>query len=98
VINGVAADVVVEVPAIVNSKGVQRIPVGEPPKRLMAHVMIPRMLRMEWALEAFLEGGRDLLLEWLWNDPRTRSLEQAEQAITDIVELPFNREMAEHYK
>jgi alpha-galactosidase len=56
------------------------------------------MVRMEWALEAFLEGGRDLLLEWLLNDPRTRSLEQAEQAITDILGLPFNEEMAEHHR
>ena len=53
---------------------------------------------MEWALEAFLEGGKDLLLEWLLNDQRTKSLEQAESVIGDILALPFNKEMAEHYK
>ena len=97
-IRGIPNDVVVEIPAIVNRKGVQRIHTGDLPKRLMLHVLIPRMVRMEWALEAFLEGGQDLLLEWLLNDPRTESLEQAEVAITDILGLPFNKEMAEHYR
>jgi len=31
------------------------------PKRLMLHVIVPRMLRMEWVLEAYKEGGKDLL-------------------------------------
>ena len=97
-IRGIPNDVVVEIPAIVNRKGVQRIHTGDLPKRLMLHVLIPRMVRMEWALEAFLEGGRDLLLEWLLDDPRTESLEQAEVAITDILGSPFNKEMAEHYR
>lgn len=98
VIKGIPDDVVVEVPAILSGRGVQRTHVGELPKLLMLHVMIPRMLRMEWALEAFLEGGKDLLLEWLLNDQRTKSLEQAESVIKDILALPFNKEMAEHYK
>ncbi len=97
-IDSIPNNVVVEVPAIVNRRGVERIHVGRLPKLLMLHVIIPRMLRMEWALEAFLEGGKDLLFEWLLNDPRTRSLEQAEALIKDILTLPFNKEMAKHYK
>ncbi len=97
-IKGIPNDVVVEVPAIVSGRGVQRTHVCALPKPLMSHMMIPRMLRMEWALEAFLEGGKDLLLEWLLNDQRTKSLEQAESVIKDILALPFNKEMAEHYK
>jgi len=97
-IDSIPNNVVVEVPAIVNRRGVERIHVGRLPKLLMLHVIIPRMLRMEWALEAFLEGGKDLLFEWLLNDPRTRSLEQAEALINDILTLPFNKEMAKHYK
>jgi len=90
--------VVVEVPATLSGSGVQRTHVEGLPKHLMLHIMIPRLLRMEWALEAFLEGGKDLLLEWLLNDPRTEYLEQAESVIKDILALPFNKEMAEHYK
>ncbi len=97
-IRGIPDDVVVEVPAILSGRGVQRTHVDKLPKLLTLHVMIPRMLRMEWALEAFLEGGKDLLLEWLLNDQRTKSPEQAESTIRDILALPFNKAMAEHYK
>jgi alpha-galactosidase len=97
-VDSVPSDVVVEVPALVRNRGVQRLHVGRLPKRLMLHVMVPRMLRMEWALEAYLEGGRDLLAEWLLSDPRTKSFTQAEETIKEILALPFNREMAEHYR
>lgn len=90
-------DVVVEVPALVSKSGIQRLRVGKLPKRLMLHAIVPRMLRMEWALEAYLEGSRGLLIEWLLNDPRTKSFRQAEQAIKEILTLPFNKEMAKHY-
>jgi alpha-galactosidase len=59
--------------------------------------MWPRMMRMEWALEAFLEGGRDLLFEWLIIDPRTKSNEQVENAIDAILSMPENEEMRKHY-
>lgn len=97
-IDGIPDDVVVEVPALVSRRGVQRLRVGKLPKRLMLHAIIPRMLRMEWALEAYLEGSRELLNEWLLNDPRTRSLTQAKDAVEEILKLPFNKEMAEHYR
>ena len=97
-ISGIPDDVVVEARAIIDKRGIQRIHVGTLPKLLTLHVMFPRMLRMEWALEAFLKGGKNLLLEWLLNDPRTKSLEQAEATIKDILALPFNNEMAKHYK
>jgi alpha-galactosidase len=97
-VDGVPSDVVVEVPALVGSRGVQRLHVGRLPERLMLHVIVPRMLRMEWALEAYLEGGRDLLTEWLLSDPRTKSFTQAEETIKEILALPFNKEMSEHYK
>jgi alpha-galactosidase len=97
-VEGIPSDVVVEVPAIVSSRGVQRLPVERLPKRLMLYVIVPRMLRMEWALEAYKEGGRDLLAEWFLSDPRTKSSTQAEETIKEILTLPFNKEMAEHYK
>lgn len=96
-IEGIPDDVVVEVPAIVSRRGVRRLGMRKLPRRLMLHVMIPRMLRMEWALEAYLTGNRDLLIEWLLNDPRTKSYRQAEQTVKEILTLPFNKEMAEHY-
>ncbi|MCD6444160.1 alpha-glucosidase/alpha-galactosidase [Candidatus Bathyarchaeota archaeon] len=97
-IAGIPDDVVVEVPAEVDGKGLHRIYSGSLPKRVMNYVIYPRMLRMEWALEAFLEGGRDLLFEWLIVDPRTKSNEQVENVIDDLLSLPGNEEMAKHFK
>lgn len=97
-IDGIPDDVVVEAEAVVDGRGIHRMHVGGLPKRLMLHVIIPRMLRMEWALEAFLEGDKNLLLEWLLIDPRTKSQKQAEKTVKKILALPFNKEMAKHYK
>ncbi|MEM3716350.1 MAG: alpha-glucosidase/alpha-galactosidase [Candidatus Bathyarchaeia archaeon] len=98
VISGIPDDVAVEVPAKVDGKGVHRVQVSSLPKKIMNYVMYPRMMRMEWALEAFLEGGRDLLFDWLIIDPRTKSTKQVEETISDLLSLPENMEMAKHFK
>ncbi len=97
VINGIPDDVVVEVPAEVDASGPRRIQVRSLPKRIMNYSIYPRIVRMEWALEAFLEGGRDLLFEWLINDTRTRSVRQVNETIDELLSLPENKEMAEHF-
>ncbi len=97
-VRGIPDDVAVEVPVEVDGRGVHRTYSGELPKRVMKYVITPRIMRMEWALEAFLEGGRDLLFEWLIVDPRTKSNEQIEETINDILSLPENVEMAKHFK
>lgn len=95
---GIPDDVAVEVPAYADGRGIHRIYGLRLPKRIMRYVIWPRMMRMEWALEAFLEGGRDLLFEWLIVDPRTKSSEQVDSVINDILSMPENREMAQHFK
>jgi alpha-galactosidase len=97
VIRGIREDVVVEVPVKVNAKGIHRLSVHQLTQDVMRYALLPRILRMEWALDAFLKGGRNKLLEWLMNDIRTRSISQAEKAIKAILALPFNKEMAKHY-
>jgi alpha-galactosidase len=97
VIDGIPNDVVVEVPAEIDDKGVHRIPIRSLPKRVMKYAIYPRMMRMEWALEAFIEGGRELLFEWLIVDPRTKSTKQAEQVIDAVLSLLENKEMAKHF-
>jgi len=98
VISGVPDDVAVEIPAEVDGKGVHRMPVKSLPKRVMNYSIYPRMMRMEWALEAFLEGGRDLLFDWLIMDTRTKSTKQVEEVINDLLSIPENEEMAKHFK
>ena len=95
---GIPDDVAVEVPAAVDGRGVHRIYGRRLPKRIMKYVMWPRMMRMEWALEAFLEGGRDHLFNWLIVDPRTQSTRQVEETIDAILKLPGNEEMARHFR
>jgi len=97
VINGIPDDVVVEIPAEIDARGPHGIQVKSLPKRIMNYSIYPRMMRMEWALEAFLEGGRDLLFEWLINDTRTRSVRQVNETIDDLLSIPENKEMAEHF-
>ncbi|RLI37318.1 alpha-glucosidase/alpha-galactosidase [Candidatus Bathyarchaeota archaeon] len=96
-IDGIPDDVVVEVPAEVDGKGIHRIHMGSLPKRVMNHVMYPRMTRMEWALEAYIEGGRNHLFEWLIVDARTKSTRQVERTIDALLSMPENEEMAKHF-
>ena len=99
IITDIPEDVVVEVPVIVNKKGIHPEEINPPiPKRIMNMYLAPRMLRMEWALEAFVSGDKMMLQEILIRDPRTKSFEQAEVVIDELLALPFNKEMKKHYK
>jgi len=98
IIPGIPEDVVVEVPVIVDQKGIHPEEINPPlPKRIMDMYLTPRRLRMEWALEAFVSGDKRILQEILIRDPRTKSFEQAEAVIEEILALPFNKEMKKHY-
>jgi alpha-galactosidase/6-phospho-beta-glucosidase family protein len=92
-------DLTVEVPVVVSKGG--RLSPERPdplPKRLMDFVIIPRMLHAEWGLEAFTSGSREMLVENLIRDPRTRSERQARGTIDEILALPGNEDMAAHYR
>lgn len=97
-IDGIPDNVVVEVPVIVSRRGIQPIHIGSLPRRLMLHIMMPRMLRMEQILQAFLEGDRKSLLLMLMEDHRTKSFENAKSLIDEILAQPWNSDAAEHYK
>ena len=97
-IHDIPDNVVVEVPGVASGRGIQGVHVGSLPKRLILHMMIPRMLRMEWILEGFLTGDKKVLLHMLLEDHRTRSLEQAKMLIEDILSLPINRDIAKHFE
>ena len=59
---GLPDDVVVEVPAIINQKGVQPYVAGPLPDKIMLNEILPDWLRMERALLALETGDRALLL------------------------------------
>jgi alpha-galactosidase len=97
-IEGLPDSIAVEIPATVDGKGVKRPQGLRLPGRIMKLVLWPRMLRAEMAIEGFLEGGFQVLVDWLMLDPRTKSEKQAEQAWQEILSMPGNEEMKKHYR
>ena len=49
------------------------------------------------ALEAFIKGDINILKEILFRDPRTKSEEQVEGVLYEIMNLPENEKMKKHY-
>jgi len=97
-ISSIPDNVAVEIPVVVSGRGVQGIHIGALPKRLMLYIMIPRMLRMERILQAFRDGDRKSLVLSLMDDPRTKSYEDAEALIDELLAQPWNIEAARHYR
>lgn len=90
-------NIVIETHARVNGKGIHPIPKGPIPDKLYKYVMLPRIMRAEWALEANLKGGRDTLVHWLIMDIRTKDMKQIDDVIDAILKIPGNEEMAKHF-
>jgi alpha-galactosidase len=93
-IAGIADDVVVEGKALVDGAGIHLLQVGALPEKLMRLVLLPRVAKAEKELLAYRTGDRDVLVSWLLDDGRTRSLEQAEAGVDALLGLPWNRELA----
>lgn len=94
---GIPDDVVVEVPAIIDGKGIRPLAVGALPERIMLGVMWPRWLQMERGLAAYLTGDRRYLMQSLLHDHRTRTWEQAEEALEALMAMPHNAQAARHF-
>ena len=97
-IEGLPDDVAVEIPVTVNDKGVSNEKIGNLPPRIMIHVMMPRWQRMEAILQAFRDGDKKGLLLWLMEDHRTKTFEQANDLIDDLLSQEWNSQLKEHYK
>ena len=86
-IHGLPDDIAIESPAIVSSAGIKMEEIyPHLPQRIIKWYLLPRILRMEWALEAFLNKDTSLITEVLFRDPRTKSREQAERAVSEVFE------------
>jgi alpha-galactosidase len=74
------------------------------PKKIMLEVIQPCILSMEWSLEAYLTGDRRMLLDGALmlstyqSSGRPKSYQQVVDFMEEYFSLPFNREMAEHFK
>ncbi len=96
-LEGLPDDVVVEVPALVNKKGIQPIHVGSLPRKVMLEHIMPDWLDMERSLLAFKTGDRSMLLWNVLDSHQTRSYDQAVAVLEDLLAMEGNEEMAEHY-
>jgi alpha-galactosidase len=97
-LEGVPDDVVVEVPAIVNRKGIQALHVGALPPKIMFEQILPEWLQMERDLLAFKTGDRSMLLWNVLDSHQTRSYDQAVAVLDDLLAMEGHEEMAAHYR
>lgn len=94
---GVPDDVVVEVPAIVNKKGIQPIRVEPLPEKILYTQVLPEWLDMERDLLAYHTGDRSLLLWSALQAGQTNSYDQATAAFEDLMAMAGNEASNEHY-
>jgi len=97
-LEGLPDDVVVEVPAIVNQKGIQPLHVGSLPPKIMLEQILPHWLEMERDLLSFKTGDRSILLWNALESHQTRSYDQAVAVLEDLLAMEGNREMAEYLR
>jgi alpha-galactosidase len=94
ILQGFPENLVFECQGVVDSSGIRGITVSPFPAKLMVGAMIPRWHQAELMVNALQSGDRDLLLLYLLEDHRTRSLEQAEALLEEWLADPRNERLA----
>jgi alpha-galactosidase len=94
---GVPRDYEVECRALVSGRGIQGIRMKPLSRELLAYLYRDRIAPVETELRAFETGNVRLLEQLVLMDPWTRSLDQAQSLIGDILNMPCNRDMKEYY-
>jgi alpha-galactosidase len=97
-LEGIPDDVVVEVPAVIDQKGIQPLRVGALPPKIMLEQILPEWLAMERQLEAFKTGDRLMLLWSALDSHQTRSYDQAVTVLEDLMAMDGHQEMAEYFR
>ncbi len=90
---GIPDDVAVEVPAIVNKKGIQPLRMPPLPKKIMLECIYPDWLRMERNLEAVLSGDKSMMLFGVLESHQTKSYEHAEEVMEALFDIEPNEPM-----
>jgi len=92
------SDCAVEVPVIADKHGIHPEKVHGLSERVVKDVLVPRATNMELALDAHFSGSKDLLLEILFRDVRTKSEKQANEVLEHVLNAPGNNNAKKHYK
>lgn len=94
---GVPDNVVVEVPAVVDGKGIRRTMVERLPDRIMFGAILPQWLAMERRLAGYLSGDMCYVMQYILAEHRTRSFEHAEEVLDAVLRMPGNEAMQQHF-
>ncbi len=97
-LEGIADDVVVEVPALINKRGILPLHVGKLPPKIMLTQILPEVMQMELGLLAFKTGDRSITLWNALESHKTRSYQQAYETLEELFSLPENKDLADYYK
>ena len=101
---GIPNDVAVELPALVNSKGIQPLRVPPLPNKIMLECIYPDWLHMERGLEALESGDRSMMLYSVLESHQTRTYGQAMRVMDALLDIEGNEPMKhvedirEHYR
>lgn len=95
---GVPDNVVVEVPAIVNKKGIQPLRVHPLPPKIMFEQILPEWLDMERELLAYKTGDRSMLLWNALTSTQTREYNQGADVLEALLEMEGMEGVREHYQ
>jgi alpha-galactosidase len=98
VLPGIPDDVVVEVPALVNIKGIQPMRVDPLPAKIMFGHVMPEWLEMERDLLTFKTGDKSLLLFDLLQNHQTVSYDQACQLLEESLAMGFHAEYVQYFE
>jgi alpha-galactosidase len=97
-LTGIPDDVVVELPALINKKGIQTLHVGALSSKVMLEHVMPEWLSMERGLHAFKTGDRSMLLWSILHVQQTQSYDQAVAALEDLLAMEGHEEMNDYFK
>jgi len=97
-VEGVPTDFEVEIPGLVSKAGIQGIKTRGLPEPLKSIMLRERVAQVEIELEAYQRQSKEMLRQLILLDPWTKSPEQAENLLEDILNMPSHLEMAQHYR
>jgi len=94
---GIPLDYEVEVAAMVSKKGIQPILSDGLPKVILSFLYRDRIAPVEMELKALETGNREFLISLIMMDPWTRSRDQANKFLDDILNMPINLKMKTYF-
>ena len=90
---GIPDDVAVELPAIVNKKGIQPLRVPPLPNKIMLECIYPDWLGMERGLEALETGDKSMMLYSILESHQTKTYDQAMRVMDALFSIEGNEPM-----